>query len=448
MPDIVTVPENITVHLGRPNENVPNVTVPFVDYIKNVASSEIYPTWPENALRANIYAQISIALNRIFTEFYRSRGYNFDITNSTQYDQSFVFGRDYFANISEIVDDIFNSYVVRQGTVNPYFTEYCDGINVTCQGLSQWGTVELAERGYTPYEILQYYYGDDINIEQARVGGNIESYPGIPLEIGSVGEDVRTVQTELNRISKNYPLIPKIPDANGFFEADTQNAVRVFQQIFDLVPDGIVGKATWYQIKRIYNAVKRTSELLSEGITVTEAMRRFPSTLKLGSSGMGVRVLQFYLRLLNYFIPSIPYIELDGIYGEQTENAVKAFQEYEGLPADGIVGVTTWRSLINEYERIEREVQMQYDVISTLPAPGLSLTVGSTGDAVRRIQEFIDVIARNNSSVPSVTVDGIYGSQTANAVRVIQDLADLNQTGRVDPLTWNAILEYYDIYRE
>lgn len=448
MPDIVTVPENITVHLGRPNENAPNVTVPFVDYIKNVASSEIYPTWPENALRANIYAQISIALNRIFTEFYRSRGYNFDITNSTQYDQSFVFGRDYFANISEIVDDIFNSYVVRQGTVNPYFTEYCDGINVTCQGLSQWGTVELAERGYTPYEILQYYYGDDINIEQARVGGNIESYTGTPLEIGSVGEDVRTVQTELNRISENYPLIPKIPDTNGFFEADTQNAVRVFQQIFDLVPDGIVGKATWYRIKRIYNAVKRTSELLSEGITVTEAMRRFPSTLQLGSSGMGVRVLQFYLRLLNYFIPSIPYIELDGIYGEQTENAVKAFQEYEGLPADGIVGVTTWRSLINEYERIEREVQTQYDVISTLPAPGLSLTIGSTGDTVRRIQEFIDVIARNNSSVPSVTVDGIYGRQTANAVRAIQGLADLNQTGRVDPLTWNAILEYYDIYRE
>lgn len=448
MPDIVTVPENITVHLGRPNENAQNVTVPFVDYIKNVASSEIYPTWPENALRANIYAQISIALNRIFTEFYRSRGYNFDITNSTQYDQSFVFGRDYFANISEIVDDIFNSYVVRQGTVNPYFTEYCDGINVTCQGLSQWGTVELAERGYTPYEILQYYYGDDINIEQARVGGNVESYPGKPLEIGSVGEDVRTVQTELNRISKNYPLIPKIPDANGFFEADTQNAVRVFQQIFDLVPDGIVGKATWYQIKRIYNAVKRTSELLSEGITVTEAMRRFPSTLQLGSSGMGVRVLQFYLRLLNYFIPSIPYIELDGIYGEQTENAVKAFQEYVGLPADGIVGVTTWRSLINEYEKIEREVQTQYDVISTLPAPGLSLTVGSTGDAVRRIQEFINVISRNNSSVPSVTVDGIYGQQTANAVRAIQALVDLNQTGRVDPLTWNAILEYYDIYRE
>lgn len=441
MPDRVVVPENITVHLGRPDENAPNVTVPFVDYIKNVASSEIYPTWPENALRANIYAQISIALNRIFTEYYRSRGYDFDITNSTQFDQSFVFGRDYFANISEIVDNIFNSYVVKQGTVNPYFTEYCDGINVTCQGLSQWGSVELANRGYTPYEILQYYYGDDINISQAVVGGNVESYPGSPLEVGSIGEDVRTIQLELNRISRNYPLISKIPDPNGIFEADTQNAVRVFQQIFDLTPDGIVGKATWYQLKRIYNAVKRTSELFSEGITVSEAMRRFPSTLQLGSTGMGVRVLQFYLRLLNYFIPSIPYVELDGIYSEATENAVRAFQEYVGLPADGIVGANTWRALINLYEQIEREVQTQYDVISTLPAPGLVLTIGSTGDVVRRIQEYINMIARNDNAIPSVTVDGIYGQQTAAAVRAIQAQSDLPQTGRIDPLTWNAILE-------
>ncbi|MGN0463161.1 MAG: peptidoglycan-binding protein, partial [Acutalibacteraceae bacterium] len=308
MADGVVVPETITVHLGKPNENAPNVTVPFVDYIKNVASSEIYPTWPESAIRANIYAQISIALNRIFTEYYRSRGYDFDITNSTQYDQAFVYGRDYFSNISEIVDNIFNSYVVRQGTVNPYFTEYCDGINVTCPGLSQWGTVELANRGYSPYEILQYYYGDDINIEQADVGGNVESYPGKPLSLGSVGEEVKIIQQELNRISRNYPLIPRIAEANGYFEADTQNAVRVFQQIFDLTPDGIVGKATWYQIKRIYNAVKRTSELFSEGISISEAMRRFPSDLRLGSRGIGVSTLQFYLSLLSYFIPTIPNV--------------------------------------------------------------------------------------------------------------------------------------------
>ena len=180
--------------------------------------------------------------------------------------------------------------------------------------------------------------------------------------------------------------------------------------------------------------------MFSEGITVSEAMRRFPSTLRKGSSGTGVRVLQFYLRLLNYFIPSIPYVGLDGIFGDETENAVKAFQNYVGLPADGIVGRRTWNALINQYENIEREVQTQYDIIGTLPAPGLVFTIGSTGDVVRRIQEYINRIAKNDRSIPTVTVDGIYGNDTANAVRAIQARAGLEQTGRIDPLTWNAIL--------
>ena len=162
MPELPVIPNYITVHLGAPSENAPNVTVPFADYIKNVASSEIYPTWPENAIRANIYAQISYALNRIYTEYYPSRGYDFDITNSTTIDQSFVYGRDIFENISQIVDEIFNDYVIRSGSVEPYFTAYCDGREIQCNGLEQWGTVSLAEQGYTPFEILQYYYVNDI----------------------------------------------------------------------------------------------------------------------------------------------------------------------------------------------------------------------------------------------------------------------------------------------
>ena len=158
------IPETIVVHLGTPNSNAANVSVTFPDYIKNVASSEIFPTWPEAALRANIYVQISFALNRVYTEWYRSRGYDFDITNSTQYDQAFVYGRDIFANIANIVDEVFNNYVVRRGSVEPLFTMFCNGTTVTCDGLSQWGTVPLANRGYTPYEILQYYYGNDIDI--------------------------------------------------------------------------------------------------------------------------------------------------------------------------------------------------------------------------------------------------------------------------------------------
>ena len=168
------IPEQITVHLGTPESTAENVTVPFTDYIKNVASSEIYPTWPESALRANIYAIITFALNRIYTEWYRSRGYNFDITNSTQFDQAFVKNRDYFENISRIVDEIFNDYIVRQNDIQPLFSRFCNGTTSKCDGLSQWGSVTLAESGYTPFRILQNYYGDDIRLVENAPVAEIE----------------------------------------------------------------------------------------------------------------------------------------------------------------------------------------------------------------------------------------------------------------------------------
>ena len=265
------IPETITVHLGLPDQPAENVTVSFPDYIKNVASSEIYPTWPEAAIRANIYAQISYALNRVYNEFYRSQGYDFDITNTTQFDQKFIKGRDIYENISQIVDDIFNDYVVRQGRIDPFFTAYCNGSTSFCAGLLQWGTVELAEQGLTPYQILQYYYGDNIGIvENAPISANIPSYPGVPLRVGSSGNDVKTIQLQLNRIANNYPAIPRIPNPNGVFGVSTRNAVQEFQRIFNLTPDGIAGKATWYQLKYIYNGVKRLNELTSEGLTLEE----------------------------------------------------------------------------------------------------------------------------------------------------------------------------------
>ena len=194
------VPETITVHLGPPDSPAQNVTVSFPDYIKNVASSEIFPTWPEAALRANIYVQTTFALNRIYTEWYRSRGYDFDITSSTQYDQAYVYGRDIFNNISRLVDELFNNYIVRQGSVAPLFSAFCNGTTVTCDGLSQWGTVTLANNGLTPYEILQYYYGSDINIvRNAPVEPYIGSYPGVPFGFGSYGDEVRQIQQELNK---------------------------------------------------------------------------------------------------------------------------------------------------------------------------------------------------------------------------------------------------------
>ena len=266
------IPESITVHLGPPDSPAQNVTVSFPDYIKNVASSEIYPSWPDAALRANIYAQISFALNRVYTEHYRAQGYPFDITSSTAYDQSFFYGRDIYENISQIVDEIFNSYLARQGFIEPLFAQYCDGDRVTCAGLSQWGSLSLAREGYTPYEILTYYYGDDINIVTTDdVRGITESRPPVPLSLGTSGPYVEAIQRRLNRISTNYPAIPKIYPVNGVFDEDTEAAVRAFQEIFSLTPDGIVGDATWYRIQYIYNAVKRLSDLYSEGLTLEDA---------------------------------------------------------------------------------------------------------------------------------------------------------------------------------
>ena len=349
----VTVPETITVHLGRPTANAQNVTVPFADYIKNVASSEIYPTWPENAIRANVLAQISYALNRVYTEYYRSRGYNFDITNSTAFDQSYVPNRDIFENVSRIVDDVFNDYIVRQGQVQPLFAQYCDGREVSCSGLSQWGTVTLANNGLSPYEILQSYYGNDINIIfDAPIGNAEESYPGIPLRLGSAGEDVRSLQLRLNRIRRNYPSITMIPETDGYFGVQTERAVRDFQSIFNLAEDGVVGKGTWYKVINIYNGVKRLNDVNSEGISPEEVRRQFDTRLERGSTGIGVGTLQVLLNAVAAAAPQIQPVTVDLIYGTQTENAVREFQALYGLPVTGVTERATWNALLRTSEAL------------------------------------------------------------------------------------------------
>lgn len=442
------IPEYITVHLGRPSSPARNVRVPFTEYVKNVASSEIYPSWPENALRANIYAQVSFALNRIYTEYYRSRGYDFDITNSTSFDQAYVDGRDIFDNISKLVDELFNDYVTKGNQIQPYFTEYCDGRSVTCNGLSQWGTVTLANRGRTPYQILQNYYGSDINIvKNAPVKNVAESYPGVLLRLGSNGEDVRTIQRQLNRIRQNYPSMPSIPETNGIFDAATRAAVIRFQNIFGLTPDGIVGKATWYKIKQIYNAVKKVSELYSEGITISEVDRIFSTVLKRGSRGTDVRTIQYYLNFIAFFNDRLPEIKADGIFGPATENSVKAFQREYGLTVDGIVGRATWYALQDAYYGILNSLPDEYRSYSSLLYPGYTVTTGASGNVVTQLQTFLRTIARNNSAVPLISVDGIYGNQTKAAVTAVQKLSDLPQTGAVGPLTWNAIVNLYNEYR-
>ena len=442
--EIPTIPEFITVHLGPPASNAENIRVTFPDYIKNVASSEIYPTWPENAIRANIYAQISYALNRVYTEYYRSRGYNFDITNSTQYDQAFVKNRDIFENISRIVDEIFNDYVVKQGQVQPYFTQYCAG---SCPGLSQWGTVPLAKQGYTPYRILQNYYGNDINIVQnAPIKSNIPSYPGTPLRLGSVGEDVSDIQRQLNRIAVNYPSIPRIKNPNGIFEESTLAAVRRFQSIFNLAVDGIVGKETWYKIKYIYNGIKGLSELYSEGLSISDTQRRFSKVLRRGDRGVDVRTLQYYLAFLGFFNPNLPQIGVDGIFGKETYDAVLTFQKLYGLTVDGIVGRSTWNAIRDAYDGVLRTLPPRYKSYANLIYPGYFITTGASGSVVRQLQTYLRVIGQNNPSVPLITVDGQYGTKTKAAVEAVQKLYGLEPNGQVGPVTRNAIIELYQSY--
>lgn len=346
-------PQKITVHLGAPNTPAENVTVEFPDYIKNVASSEIYPTWNESALRANILAIVSFALNRVYTEFYRSRGYDFDITNNTAYDQAFVNGRSFFTNISRLVDELFNSYIRRPGFVEPLAAKYCNGTTVTCEGLSQWGSQELAQQGYNSIQILKSYYGDIEIVSNAPVQNYTSSYPGNPIRRGNIGPYVVVIQTELNRISQNYPAIPKIPKIDGIFGEKTEAAVVAFQEIFNLQPDGIVGQATWYKLVRLYIAVTNLAELQSQGQTFYNIAWAGPNPISQGDRGIRVEQLQYMLRVLSSYISDIPPVAVDGIFGPATRAAVVAAQGRFGLSQTGSVNFDTWEAIYNQFIGIE-----------------------------------------------------------------------------------------------
>lgn len=354
MPTVIPyIPQRITVHLGTPSSDAQNVTVDFVDYVKNVASSEIYPTWEESALRANIYAIVSFALNRVYTEFYRSRGYDFDITNSTAYDQYFVNGRSYFSNVAQIVDDLFNDYLRRPGFIEPLAAKFCNGTTAICEGLSQWGSQNLAQQGYSSAEILRSYYGNVEIVNNAPIQGITASYPGTPLRRGTSGPSVVTLQVMLNRISQNYPAIPKISSVDGIFGAQTEAAVRRFQEIFNLSVDGIVGRATWYSLVRYYIAVTRMAELRSQGQRFYNNSWATTDPINQGDRGIKVEHLQYMLSVLSQYIPEIPDISVDGIFGAATRNAVIAAQRRFGLPQTGIVNYDTWDEIYDQFSGIE-----------------------------------------------------------------------------------------------
>lgn len=434
----VYIPEYITVHLGTPNSYAEDVTVKFIDYIKNVGSSEIYPTWPEEALRANIYAQITFALNRVYTEWYRNKGYSFQITNSTAYDQYFVYGRNIFDSISKVVDDIFNEYVSMVSSEAPYFTQYCNGTTSICDGLSQWGTVDLANNGEDALGILQKYYGYDKIIKSTSlVEGIPSSYPGYPLRLYDNNENVKIIQEQLNRIAQNYPAIPKIENPNGYFGIDTEESVKKFQEIFNLTVDGIVGKATWYKISEIYVAVRRLSELDQEPDTDGDEYDGvYPGyILSYGARGEKVEELQTYLREISRYY-DIPTLDVDGIFGNDTLSSIVVFQKLFGLAQDGLVGPITWNKIYEVYTNLPEEPI--FDGVY----PGYVLKYGSRGDKVIELQSYLKQISKYYGT-PNLEVDGVFGRGTEDAVIVFQSIFGLFTDGIVGPKTWNKIYETY-----
>ncbi len=440
------VPTGITVHIGPPEEAGKNITVTFPEYIKNVASNEIYPSWPADAIKANVLAQISFALNRIYNEWYPSQGYNFDITSSPAYDQTFNEDSQFFENISQIVDDIFNNYIVKGDQVQPLFAAYCDGINTTCDGLSQWGSVELARQGLSPTEILKRYYGNDIRIVyNAPVSPNIPSYPGFPFRLGSAGNYVRQLKVQLNRISNNYPAIPKIEEENIFFTTDMEESVKAFQEIFDLPVTGTVDKATWYEVKYLYNAVKKVADLASEGISIEEVEFPYGETLQLGEAGPYIRPLNYLLNFLSYIDTDIPKLNLSGEeFTENTKEMVIAFQTSNNIEANGIVDKNTWNALVTSYNQTKELIPEEYLYYEDKLYPGIFLSLGMTGDDILNLQNFLYIICEKTHQIPGVRVNGTFDELTEESIKAIQKRYNLPENGIVGPATWQKIIDWVE----
>lgn len=348
---LLAIPQYITVHLGAPSSYAENITLSFIDYIKNVTSSEIYPTWPEEAIRANIYAEISFALNRIQTEWYKNMGYAFEITNCITYDQAFIRGRNIYENVSRIVDELFNEYVVNKESKAPILAQCCSGTTISCSGLSQWGTVTLANNGSTASEIIKNYFGNDMVIEKLlEIEGIEDQYAGDELKVGSKGKTVEKLQNMINRIADNYNVMNKVKERGGDYNKDTETAVKLFQEIFNIKPTGTVNRITWYKISEVYNNITTLSTLKEEGEKEYNTGVSPEYLLRYGDSGAAVREFQCYLSLISKYYSVIPPLKIDGEFGVYTKAAVLAFQKkFRNIDVDGIVGKQTWDKIYEVY---------------------------------------------------------------------------------------------------
>ena len=340
-----------------------------------------------------------------------------------------------------ITDDIFNTYIRKTGTVNPYYSEYCDGKSVTCPGLKQWGTVTLANQGRNALQILKYYYGNDIEIiRTSNIQSIPQSYPGSPIRQGDSGTAVFTLQRQLNRITKDYPFLGLLT-VDGVFGAKMAATVRAFQKQFNLTADGVVGRQAWYKISYIYVSVKDLAELTSEGEVSSGTLSDGTwggTVLRTGSTGSAVEQLQFWLNTLAQYESSIPSLTVDGVYGTGTANTVRAFQRKYGLTVDGVVGRTTWTEVYDQFRSI------QSDNGTPNAYPGTALREGSSGQNVRLVQFWLKIARTVYTSLANVTVDGKFGAGTAAAVQRFQRYFGLTADGVVGRTTWQKLYEVYN----
>ena len=447
----VTIPNFVRVHLNRMEIPAPVERIPFIEYIKNVASHEVWDHWPEEALIANIYCIVSLTLNRIYTEFYRTvHNRNFDITSETYMDQKFVFGGIKGARISAIVDKIFNYYLAIVGHKEPFLALYNDGIKVNIPGrLSQYGSMEDAQKGMNAWQIIKKYYKQNLELRVSdRFGGILQSYPGYTLTQGTRGDAVRTMQIYLNRIlGRHIPNFnPLIPD--GVFGPATRSAVITYQRANGLQETGQINETMWYRISRTYGIEKALWEMYSEGIRIGIGTTPPTQTLRPGNQGPLVVELQFLLDFIAMYHSKIPFVAETSIFDSLTTEGVRAFQSLFGITADGVVGATTWRKLYDVYWGIMQNTVPPEPPEPPIvppenipPFPGVSLRVGSSGANVRLVQEAINRLAEVTPGLWKIAEDGIFGNGTRNAVVAFQRKFGLVEDGIVGVNTWMRLMK-------
>ncbi len=439
----VQIPELITVHLGEYDDSSKDVTIPFPDYIMNVASSSLNPNWPESLLTANIYQIISDTLSRIGEGRYREMGHDFDITENEFPPYRYVDGHVIYNNIRTLAGDLYNNYLIRGDSREPLSEE---GMG---EKINSPESFALAEEDKNHLDILRAVYDDDTIdiVHNAPAEKENQNPPVFPIAFDDSGNNVRNIQIQLNRVSTHYPTIPKIILSDGIFSYDTQAAVEEFQRIFGLEVTGIVDQATWYTLLRVYSAINKLNTLYSEGIMHDMNTRQFPGVLSPGDSGDSIHVLQHFINYLSQYYRTIPPVESNGIFDALTLAAVVDMQRTLGLSPTGFVDAETWDIMFDAYLGITQMIPPKYTDGSSLPFDGTDLRLGSEGERVRLLQEYLSYISSIYPEIPGVQITGYFGIRLQEAVVSVQRLLGIPYTGVVDERTWNAIASLYtDLY--